>query len=258
MSARFDLGGRTALVTGASRGIGRAIARALAEAGAEVVGVARTREALAPLVAELGGLGGRCTALAADVADTASVAGLFETLAERGIVADVLVNNAGTEEVRSSIDVDEALWDRILDTNLKGAFFVARHFARALEAGGDEPRRASIINLGSLTSAVGVPTATPYTASKSGLLGMTRALASEWAARGIRVNAIGPGYFRTDLTEVFYADEAWQRAMLARIPMGRFGELDDLAGTAVFLASDASAYLTGQILYVDGGYLGSI
>lgn len=260
--ARFDLSGRTALVTGASRGIGRTIARGLADAGADIVGVARTEAALAPLADEVRAAGTTFTALAADVADTAAVAALFDALAARRIVADVLVNNAGIEEVRPSLDVDEALWDRILDTNLKGAFFVAQRFARALDAAVRDGRRAagaaSILNLGSLTSAIGVPAATPYTASKSGLLGMTRALASEWAPCGIRVNAIGPGYFRTDLTEAFYADERWRRAMLARIPMARFGELDDLVGTAVFLASGASAYLTGQILYVDGGYLGSI
>ena len=116
----------------------------------------------------------------------------------------------------------------------------------------------AIVNLCSLTSEVGVPTAVPYGSSKSGLLGMTRALAAEWAAKGIRVNGIGPGYFRTDLTEVFYRDAAWQQAMLAKIPMRRFGRLDDLVGAAVFLCSDAAAYITGQCLYIDGGYLASI
>jgi NAD(P)-dependent dehydrogenase (short-subunit alcohol dehydrogenase family) len=156
------------------------------------------------------------------------------------------------EEVRPSLDVDEALWDRILDTNLKGAFFCAQAAAKRMTQGG------AILNFCSLTSEVGVPTAVPYGASKSGLLGMTRALAAEWAGRGIRVNGIGPGYFRTQLTEVFYQDEAWQKAMLNKIPLGRFGRLEDLIGAAVFLSSDAAAYVTGQVLYVDGGYLASI
>ena len=154
--------------------------------------------------------------------------------------------------MRPSLEVDEALWDRILDTNLKGAFFCAQAAARRMIEGG------SILNLCSLTSEVGVPTAVPYGASKSGLLGMTRALAAEWAARGIRVNGIGPGYFRTALTEVFYQDEAWQKTMLDKIPLRRFGRLEDLIGAAVFLCSDAAAYVTGQVLYVDGGYLASI
>ncbi|MCA8909263.1 MAG: SDR family oxidoreductase, partial [Rhodospirillaceae bacterium] len=133
--------------------------------------------------------------------------------------------------------------------------FVAQRFAQALLAAG---RPGSILNLGSLTSEVGVATAAPYTASKSGLLGVTRALSTEWAGRGIRVNALGPGYFRTALTEVFYQNDDWQQAMLGKIPAGRFGDLDDLIGAAVFLASDAARYVTGQILYVDGGYMAAL
>jgi NAD(P)-dependent dehydrogenase (short-subunit alcohol dehydrogenase family) len=168
---------------------------------------------------------------------------------------DILVNNAGIEEVRPSLDVDEALWDRILDTNLKGAFFCAQAAAHAMKGAG---RGGAIINLCSLTSEVGVPTAVPYGSSKSGLLGMTRALAAEWAPLGIRVNGIAPGYFRTAMTDVFFQDEAWREAMKAKIPLSRFGRLDDLVGAAIFLASDASAYVTGQCLVVDGGYLASI
>jgi NAD(P)-dependent dehydrogenase (short-subunit alcohol dehydrogenase family) len=148
--------------------------------------------------------------------------------------------------------VSEALWDEIVDTNLKGAFFCAQAAARQMHAGG------SIINLCSLTSEIGIPTAVPYGASKSGMAGMTRALAAEWAAQRIRVNGIGPGYFRTALTEAFYADAGWQQDMLRKIPLRRFGRLDELGGAAVFLASDAASYITGQILYVDGGFLASI
>lgn len=251
----FDLSGRTALVTGASRGIGYAIANGLANAGADIIAVARSTDRLDDLKQSVEQVGRRCNTVVADVSDLTSINGLFAAVRDQDRIPDILVNNAGIEQVAASTDVDEALWDTILDTNLKGAFFVAKAFAKTLLAGG---REGSIINMGSLTSAVGVPTATPYTSSKSAILGMTRALASEWAADSIRVNAIGPGYFRTDLTEQFYQDEAWQEAMLNKIPMGRFGRLDDLVGISIFLASPASSYVTGQIFYVDGGYLASI
>ena len=251
----FGLHERTALVTGASRGIGAAIAVGLAQAGAHVIAVGRSRERLENTINSISATGAEVFAFEADVSNTDDIRDLFERVKKDGLVPDILVNNAGIEQVSSSVDTEPDLWDRIIDTNLKGAFFVAQAFAKPLLAAG---RMGSIINLGSLTSAVGVPTAVPYTSSKSGILGMTRALSTEWSPHGIRVNALGPGYFRTELTEAFYQDERWQEAMLAKIPMGRFGQLDDLVGTTVFLASDASAYLTGQIIYVDGGYLASI
>ena len=251
----FSLNGQVSLVTGASRGIGRAIAVGLANAGADIVAMARGVDGLDTTRAAVESVGRSCHVVACDVADPASVARAFGEIAARGLAPDILVNNAGIEQVCPSEQVNDDLWDRIIDTNLKGAFFVAQHFARPLLAAG---RAGSVINLGSLTSAVGVATATPYTASKSGVLGMTRALSTEWAGRGIRVNAIGPGYFRTALTDTFFEDEDWQHAMRARIPMGRFGRLDDLVGVSVFLASRASAYVSGQIFYVDGGYLAAL
>jgi NAD(P)-dependent dehydrogenase (short-subunit alcohol dehydrogenase family) len=250
--ALFNLHGRRALVTGASRGIGRAIAEALAGAGADVAVTARDVSALTDTVAAIEALGRKAFAFAQDVRDVAASQAATEAAADRLGGLDILVNNAGYEEVTPSLEVTEAVWDRVVDTNLKGAFFAAQAAARRMTGGG------SIINLASLTSYVGVPTATPYGASKSGIVGMTHALATEWAGRGIRVNAIAPGYFRTAMTDVFYRDEAWQTAMLGKIPLGRFGALDDLAGAVIFLASDASAYLTGQCLPVDGGYLASI
>ncbi len=250
--ALFNLHGRRALVTGSSRGIGRAIAEALAGAGADVAVTARDVSALADTVAAIEALGRKAFALAQDVRDVAASQAAIEAAADRLGGLDILVNNAGYEEVTPSLEVTEAVWDRVVDTNLKGAFFAAQAAARRMTGGG------SIINLASLTSYVGVPTATPYGASKSGIVGMTHALATEWAGRSIRVNAIAPGYFRTAMTDVFYRDEGWQTAMLGKIPLGRFGALDDLAGAVIFLASDASAYLTGQCLPVDGGYLASI
>ena len=251
----FDLGGRAALVTGASRGIGREIALALASAGADVAVTARSAGDVAATAADIAALGVKAVPLALDVRDAAACAAVVTEAADRLGRVDILVNNAGTEEVRPSVDVDPELYDRILDTNLRGAFFVAQGAARRMVAAGSG---GAILNICSLTSEVGIPTAVPYGASKSGLLGMTRGLAVEWAPHGIRVNAIAPGYFRTAMTEGFYRDDAWREGMLARIPLRRFGELADLAGAAVFLCSDASAYITGTCLSVDGGILAAI
>lgn len=248
----FSLSGRTALVTGAAKGIGQALSVALARAGATVVVTGRDAAALEETAGLVAAAGGRAFAEVLDVTDVRGIEATVAALAGRHGL-DILINNAGVEEVRASTEVDEALWDRILDTNLKGAFFCARAFARAAGPG---PR--GILNLCSLTSAVGIPTAAPYGSSKAGLVGLTRALAAEWAGRGIRVNGIGPGYFRTAMTDGFYADPAWSEAMLRRIPLGRFGRMEDLTGAAVFLCSPAAAYVTGQVLYVDGGTLASL
>lgn len=248
------LAGRRALVTGASRGIGEALALGLAAAGADIALAGRDRAALDRVAEAVRERGRQAVPVVLDVADARGIDRVFATAAAALGGLDILVNNAGVEEVRPSLAVDEALWDRIVDTNLKGAFFCARAAALLMKPRGG----GAILNLCSLTSEVGVPGAVPYGASKTGLVGMTRALAAEWAKDGIRVNGIGPGYFRTALTEVFYRDEAWQQRMLAAIPAGRFGRMEDLVGPAVFLCSDAAAYVTGQVLYVDGGYLASI
>lgn len=252
--ASFSLEGQVALVTGASRGIGLALAKGLAAAGAKVILAGRDPYTLADAQAEIQRAGGLCSTLVLDVGDASSRERAFAELQQRELRLDILVNNAGVEHVKPSLDLDEATWDLIVDTNLKGAFFCAQAAARIMQATGG----GCILNLCSLTSEVGVPGATPYGASKSGLLGMTRALATEWAPLGIRVNGIGPGYFRTELTEVFYQDADWRERMQAKIPLARFGNLDDLAGAAIFFCSPAASYITGQVLYVDGGYLASI
>lgn len=251
----FELVGQTAIITGASRGIGKALALGLAREGADIVLVSRNKQDLNSVADQIRLTGRSCYQFDADVSKLESIEQLFKSMDEQELVADILINNAGVEQVCPSIQVDESLWDKIVDTNLKGAFFVAQNVARRLI---ENDRAGSIINLGSLTSAVGVPTATPYTSSKSGVLGMTRALSSEWSPSGIRVNAIGPGYFRTELTEAFYENDDWQNQMLEKIPMKRFGQMDDLIGITVLLAGKASSYITGQIFYIDGGYLASI
>jgi NAD(P)-dependent dehydrogenase (short-subunit alcohol dehydrogenase family) len=251
----FDLSGKRALVTGASRGIGRAIAEGLAGAGAEVAVAARPSPDLKDAAASIERLGRRSAAISLDVSNVDDCARAVSTTIKELGGLDILVNNAGTEQVSPSLEVTEATWDKILDTNLKGAFFCAQAAAKAMQTAGTG---GAIINICSLTSEVGIPTAVPYGSSKSGLLGMTRALAVEWAPLGIRVNGIAPGYFRTALTDKFFESEEWQKRMLAGIPIGRFGRLDDLVGAAVFLASPASNYITGHCLAVDGGYLASI
>ncbi|MDE8345072.1 MAG: SDR family oxidoreductase [Acidocella sp.] len=248
----FSLRGRCAMITGAGRGIGRAIAGAMARAGAHVILSGRTSAPLNDAAEILNQSGYTASALVMDVASPAAIEAGFVRLSGLTDRLDILVNNAGIEEICPSVDVDEARWDRILGTNLKGAFFCARQAARIMGQGG------SILNICSLTSEVGIPTAVPYGAAKTGLAGVTRALAAEWAPRGIRVNGIGPGYFRTAMTEGFYADEDWCQTMLGKIPMRRFGELAELEGAAVFLCSPAASYITGQILYIDGGFLASI
>ncbi|MDO6963577.1 SDR family NAD(P)-dependent oxidoreductase [Rhizobium alvei] len=255
MLASFDLTGRRALVTGASRGIGQAIAVALAEAGADVAITARDEGSLVHTADRIRAHGRKAHAFELDVRDIASIGPVANAAADAMGGLDILVNNAGYEEVRPSLDVDEMLWDRIVETNLKGAFFVAQAAARIMT---ESASGGSIINLCSLTTYVGIPTAVPYGSSKSGLLGMTHALSAEWAQAGIRVNAIAPGYFRTAMTDVFYENAAWQESMLEKIPQKRFGTMEDLGGVVVFLASAASAYITGACIPVDGGFLASI
>ena len=248
--ATFNFTGKRVMVTGASRGIGRELATAFGQSGADLILTARSAEALDDVAADLRAGGSAVECLALDQREVGAIGEQIRGLAP----VDVLINNAGVEEVRDTLAVDEALWDKIVGTNLKGAFFVAQAVAAGMVQNGG----GAIVNLASLTSFVGVPTAVPYGASKTGILGMTRAMAAEWAPRGIRMNAIAPGYFRTGLTGAFYENPDWVAAMTARVPLGRLGRLEDLSGAVMFLASSASSYVTGQCLIIDGGFLAQI
>ncbi|MFT9447712.1 SDR family NAD(P)-dependent oxidoreductase [Gluconobacter japonicus] len=248
----FSLAGKTALITGGGRGLGKAMALHLARCGANVWISGRNADTLDAARSEALSDGLTLHPLVIDVSKLGTIREAFFRVARETRTLDILVNNAGDETLRACDDVDEALWDRLLNTNLKGPFFVAQQAARLMPDGG------SIINLASLTSAAGVAKAVPYSASKSGILGLTRSLAVEWAPRGIRVNALAPGYFHTDMTDTFFRNDAWREKMLSGIPLARFGLPDDLAGPLQFLCSTASAYITGQVLYVDGGTLAAL
>jgi 2-deoxy-D-gluconate 3-dehydrogenase len=248
----FSLEGRVALVTGASRGIGAAIARALAEAGADVAvhGNATPADKTADGVRAHGR---RAAVLIADMADPNAPDGLVrETIAALGGL-DIVVNNAGIIRRGPTVDTTDADWLAVLDVNLNGVFRMCRAAGRAMLPTG---RPGKIINIASLLSFQGGLNVPAYAASKSAIAGLTRELSNEWAGKGINVNAIAPGYFRTDNTEALQKDETRNRQILERIPAGRWGETADLEGAAVFLASRASDYVNGQILAVDGGWLG--
>ena len=242
----FSLAGRSALVTGANTGIGQAIAVALAAAGAYVICAAR-RDCDATLAA-IAATGGTGEALTLDFVDPmAATRGVFEAHA-----FDVLVNNAGIIRRADATDHTESDWDEVLDINLKATFFTSQAFARAAFARG---AAAKIVNIASLLSFQGGIRVPAYTASKHAIAGVTKALANEWAAHGINVNAIAPGYIETNNTTALRADPDRSRAILDRIPAGRWGVADDIAGAAVFLCSPASDYIHGAILNVDGGWL---
>ncbi|HEX9584138.1 MAG TPA: SDR family oxidoreductase [Gammaproteobacteria bacterium] len=247
----FSLGGRVAMVTGASSGLGRHFAGTLAAAGARVVLGARRRAAVEERAADIVNAGGDACAVYLDVLDGDSVERAFDAVETRYGTVDVLVNNAGVASADRALEVDDATWDRVVDTNLKGAWRVARAAARRMVDAGCE---GSIINVVSILAFRVAGGMTPYAASKAGLLQLTRAMALELARYRIRVNAIAPGYFTTDMNREFFDSEAG-KAMVKRIPQRRVGEPADLDGALLLLASRASAYMTGSTLVVDGGHL---
>jgi 2-deoxy-D-gluconate 3-dehydrogenase len=252
----FDLTGRVALVTGASRGLGRGIALILAAAGADVVIVARSAEALERVAAEIRELGREALAIPADLTDCREgIRAVEETVRHFGRL-DILVNNAGTNLRKPAFEVTEADWDYMVSLNLKTAFFTAqaagRHMVAAFQQ--DPSYRRKIINIGSVATSLALPNASVYGVTKGGIGQLTKCLALEWAKLGVNVNAIAPGYFYTDLTEPLLTHPEHSARILGRTPLGRTGEIADLAGAVVFLASPASDYITGQVIYVDGGW----
>ena len=248
---RFGLQGRRALVTGASSGLGRHFALSLAQAGASVIVAARSVDKLAETVAEIEAAGGKGFAVRLDVTDPASVTSGFDQMEASGGAVDVIVNNAGMAVSRPLLEQTEADWDTVLDTNLKGAWLVAQEAARRLVAA---KRPGSIINIASITGERVAGGVAPYCTSKAGVMHLTRAMALELARHGIRVNALAPGYVQTELNRDFLASEAGER-LKSRIPQRRFGVPEELDGPLLLLASDAGAYITGSILFADGGHL---
>jgi 2-deoxy-D-gluconate 3-dehydrogenase len=251
MPSLFDLHGRTALVTGAGRGLGSGMAKALATAGAQVVLVSRSEDQLKTVAEEITAAGGTAGILAWDLGDGASAADLVGEVVRRFGRLDVVVHAAGNMVRQPAGDLSAEDWDSVVGLHLRGAFLLSQATARHLKETG---RDGSIILVGSLTSQrAGIPGTVAYGAAKSGLLGMMRTLAVEWAPDGIRVNLIAPGFFPTALNADVEETPA-RRALLGRVPMGRLGTPEDLGGTAVFLASDASGYITGEAITVDGGW----
>jgi NAD(P)-dependent dehydrogenase (short-subunit alcohol dehydrogenase family) len=245
----FDLTGRVAIVTGTSRGLGQEFARALARAGADLVLTSRHRETLAPFKAEVEKLGRRALSLELDVRSLSSIEKMAADAEKEYGRVDILVNNAGMNIRKPALEVTWDDWNAILDTNLRGAFFVAQAVARGMVKRG----YGRIINIGSVTSVNGYAGLAPYGASRGGIKQLTMSLADDWGRHGVSVNCLAPGWFRTEQNKVMYEDQEWVGYLSDRIPMKRPGAPGDLDGAVVFLASEESRYVTGQTLLVDGG-----
>jgi gluconate 5-dehydrogenase len=245
----FDLTGKVAIVTGASRGLGQYFARALARAGADLVITSRTLESLAEFQKEIEALGRRALPLQLDVRDYDGIQRMAEAAHRYYGQIDILVNNAGCNVRKPAVDVTWDDWNLVLDTNLRGTFFVAQAVAKLMI-----PRRyGRIVNIGSVTSVFGYAGISPYCASRGGVKQLTMSLADDWGRYGITVNCLAPGWFKTRQNQALYENKEWVEYICDRIPLHRPGQPDDLDGAVVFLASDASRYITGQTLLVDGG-----
>ena len=251
MAKLFNLAGRTALVTGSSRGLGRAIATGLAEAGAAVVLNGADAGRLASATSELRAAGHTVHESRFDVTNEAEILTAFANLDAQGVAIDILVNNAGIQLRRPMVELDTADWRRVIETNLTSAFVIGREAAKRMIPRG----HGKIINIGSLTSDAARATVAPYTVAKGGIKMLTRAMTAEWAVHGIQANAIGPGYMLTEMNQALVDDPSFNAWVIGRTPARRWGKPEELIGTAVFLASAASDYVNGQLIYVDGGMI---
>lgn len=247
----FDLSGRTALVTGSTRGLGNAIARGLGDAGASIVLNGRSAQAVTDAASALRADGYTVLEAAFDVTSEDDVARTFERFDAEGLAIDILVNNAGIQHRQPMVELALADWQRVIDTNLTSAFLIGREAARRMIARG----HGKVINIGSLTSELARATVIPYTVAKGGVKMLTKGMAAEWAKDGIQANAIGPGYMLTDMNEALINNPQFDAWVKGRTPAARWGKPEELVGTAVFLASSASDYVNGQMIYVDGGML---
>jgi NAD(P)-dependent dehydrogenase (short-subunit alcohol dehydrogenase family) len=245
----FDLTGQVAIVTGTSRGLGQYFARALAGAGADLVLTSRNRDTLAPFASEMEALGRRVISLELDVKSQKSIETMVAAAEDAFGQLHILVNNAGCNVRKPALDVTWDDWNHVLDTNLRGSFFVAQAVARRMIAKG----YGRIINIGSVTSVFGYAGLAPYGASRGGIRQLTMSLADDWGRHGVTVNCLAPGWFRTEQNKVLYEDQEWVDYLIDRIPVRRPGQPHDLDGAVVFLGSEASRYVTGQTLLVDGG-----
>jgi NAD(P)-dependent dehydrogenase (short-subunit alcohol dehydrogenase family) len=251
--APLDLTGRTAVVIGGTSGIGRVMARALAQAGADVVPTSRREDLVDESAQEIEGMGRRSLRVASDVTDRASLEALLAATVKAFGKADIMINCAGRTRRVPTLELDEAEWQAILDTNLTGTLRAAQVFGRHMV----ERHYGRIINIASLSSFVALFEVAAYGASKAAVAALTKQLAVEWAPHGVCVNAIAPGVFRTPLNQKLLDGTERGREFLVRTPMKRFGQLEELAGAAVFLSSDAASFVTGEVLVVDGGFLAS-
>ena len=250
LESQFSLTGKKALVTGSSKGIGASIAQALAHAGADIVLVGRTKESIEATKSAILKIGRKVEIVLCDVSSAEAIKQAFADIAD--LKVDILINNAGSISRAPAAEAQMEEWNRIIDTNLNSVFQISQACGRAMIAQGS----GTIINIASLLSFQGGINVPAYTASKHGVAGVTKALANEWGSRGVTVNAIAPGYISTDNTAALRADADRNASILARIPIGRWGNPDDIASVAVFLASPAARYINGELLTVDGGWMG--